>query len=153
MIPYSICLQERPYWCVPACLQSILASEGFEISQKQIAKELKIDEEWFDFKNGKLDSFLAQYDLLSEFQSQFLGPVENDLILKESLGKKDIIVAREFEGRKHCNIVIDYHSLSDLVTLQDPMQEKLRIIDLGELNNSILPAKNKNYGFYLIDGK
>jgi hypothetical protein len=155
---YLLCRQEKDNWCLPACLESVLKSRGFFISQSQISEKLVVNN-GCDLSVGLLDKFLKEYNLKCRFSNPNLD-YESDLVLKEELNdKNDVLVAYNYQELhkirnsvgKHISIVQEYNSLSDEVRLIDPSRENAVNVQLIDLNNAILYRLDSRYGFYIIN--
>ena len=163
---YTHHIQEKPYWCVPACLESILESRGFLITQQYIAEKLGTTKE----KGTKIDKetlnqFLRNYNLRSTFFNPFLTyNDELEMVLTREIGNSsDILVlynstiVHQLSNNSHLghtSIIIEYDIKTDKVTLLDPFKEQQVTIPLygpgKSLMNSIQAKENMNYGLYII---
>ena len=158
-------LQERPYWCVPACLESILESRCFLITQQDIAQELGTTEKGTKIDEETLNQFLRKYSLKSTFFNPFLTyNDELERVLKGEVDKgSDILVfynstklhpSSNNSQPGHTSIVVEYNIKNDEVTLLDPYKEQQVTIPLygpdKSLMNSMQAKENMNYGLYII---
>ena len=162
---YTHHIQERPYWCVPACLESILESRGFSITQEDIARELGTTEKGTKIDKEILNQFLRKYNLMSTFFNPFLTyNDELEMVLKGETDKgSDILVfynstkVHQLSSNSHpghTSIIIEYNIKNDEVTLLDPSKEQQVTIPLyspsKSLMNSMQAKENMNYGLYII---
>ncbi|MFA5019959.1 MAG: C39 family peptidase [Candidatus Pacearchaeota archaeon] len=146
---YPLIAQKRSYWCVPACLESILKAESFGVSQEEIANNLGIKENGFNFNRARLTNFTGSYGLYLGFESPFLGAIEDDLILKQ-INKKHILIAGKFRGKKHCILVLDYNYPSDFAFVYDPSLKRPFQISIPKIKEAINAREDLRNGYYLI---
>jgi len=145
---YSFFPQEKPNWCVPACLQSILKRRGLEvISQEKIFSFFKNDHKGVILNEENLNFFLEKYNLKSKYTHPRTSFPEMDFVLEESLKqKKDILTAFHYDkNNRHVTLLINM-KFPDIF-LHDP-SKKINQITLTNLFN-LMPLDGE-CGFYLI---
>jgi len=159
---YTHYIQERSYWCVPACLESILESKGVLTTQQDIAEKLNITQDGLEqLDKNTINKFLEEYNLNCRFSSYFLGDLEPDSWLNEELKENNVLVAYNYqklhnsEGyNNHVSIVVKYNIQNDKVTLLDPSKEEQVTVPLygpdKSLVNCMQSKENMKYGFYII---
>jgi hypothetical protein len=147
---YKHYMQEKDFWCVPACLQSVLELKRFyPPNQAEIAERLEIDKDGFhDVK--KLEKFLSDYNLRVEHYNPFLELLDADFFLAHNLKDDRDVLAFYRNRKKHCSIVTGFDLRKSVVELQDPGQNKCVEISLPELIGKMQAREDERYGFYLI---
>jgi len=158
--------QEKPDWCLPACMQSIIQFRTLaRFPQARLAELSKTTESGTKISEKKLDEFIKSFGFLScEHLNPFTTPYFDyaEKFLEERLAdNNDVLVFYNYlalqqiqgEHSRHVSIVTRFNPKSEKVYLHDPAQKPISIVDLfgaHSLINSMQARENMDHGFYVI---
>jgi hypothetical protein len=161
---YKFFKQEGLFYCVPACLQSILHRRGKKMpSQKEIFNFFELDYGGINLNEPSLNQFLEKYELKAR-HIRLKRTVYNDILSSEELEQATILV-REALEKSLDNLIAFNYSLAGFkddranksgMCLSTPAKHVCLVTELqpGNKTISILdPAKGiKEVGLYnLLD--
>ncbi len=144
---YDFFPQEKPNFCIPACLQSLLIKYNFETpSQKEIFNSFQNNQEGVIFNEKNLNFFLENYNLKSDYLHPRESFFEIDFVLNEFLNKEDILTAFYYDNsNRHVTLLNDFKDPA--LYLHDP-NKKINKINLTEIVKR-MPLDGQ-CGFYFI---
>lgn len=145
---YRIFLPEKPNYCVPSCVQSILERRKLPMpSQEEIFAKLKKDGNGVVMES--IDNVVSQYGLKVSYAHKQLSIAEIDFVVEEALKENaDIIAAFRYDLLFEKEKEIRHASLVDSFSYPD-----ITLLDLGTVNfSSLLQAMPLDgCGFYLLN--
>lgn len=148
---YNLSRQEKPYFCIPACLQAILRSSKIELPQTQIAREVGCSEDGVMDFHPVRDLFL-RYKLIFSYFDYNKTPVNDPAMLVSAhMGwNSDVMICYPNNNKRgHTGLVLDFKE--PRITFQDPGDLKIHERDFFELLRRMYEVEQGGFG--IVSGK
>ena len=140
--------QEKENYCMSACLQAILQRNNIvSPSQDEIFSSFKTNEKGIDISPTRLEAFLANFGMTSEYAHHRLCFFEIDFIIQEELKKGNDIFAVYYHDQKsgHSSLVTGLENGEPILQCPQNGIVKSKLPELLEL----MPL-DFQCGFYIV---